>query len=68
MMSRTAKVLHLTTLLENGYISNRHFANAITKLYQKRVGFKDYSYVKIYDPSFSIKENKSANVLRIDTK
>ena len=68
MMSRTAKVLHLTNLLKNGYISKKLFANAITKLYQKRVRFKDYSYVKIYIPSFSINENKSANVLRIETR
>ena len=67
-MSRTDKVLRLANLLKEGYISKKLFAKAITKLYQKRVRFKDYSYVKIYVPSFSIKENKSANVLRIETK
>lgn len=68
MMSRTAKVLHLTNLLKNGYISKKLFAKAITKLYQKRERFKDYSYVKSYNPSSSIEEGKIVNILRVKTK
>ena len=70
-MSRLDLVLKFADLLKQGHITQEMFTDVVNHLYKKeevkRVGFKDYSYVKIYDPSFSIKENKSANVLRIKT-
>ena len=71
-MSKTHLVLKFDDFLKQGRITQEMFTDIVNHLYRKegvkRVRFKDYSYVKSYNPSSSIEEGKIVNILRVKTK